>query len=115
MNEHEPPNEYFARGSALRYRLSQHGMTISGVDANQHFARKLSHVFVVQKNILLANADLTSKVIEDVVLCACGEMEMARENEKRTGTGYDLGAPDCSGRGDGVTRMAEKGEEESVE
>ena len=94
MKEHEPPSEYFARGSELRNRLALHGVTFSDVDANQHFARNLSHVFGMQKSILLSNADLTCKVLEDVVLNAYGEMEMAREEEKRTGTGHALVAPD---------------------
>ena len=101
MKEHEPLDEYFARDSVLRSRLALHGVTFSGVDANQHFARNLSHVFGVQKSILLSNADLTCKALEEVVLNAYGEMVMAREEEKRTGTGHALVAPDWSGRGNG--------------
>lgn len=44
---------------------------------------------------------MACKVLEDVVLNACGETEMAREQEKRTGTGHALVAPDWPGRGDG--------------
>ena len=98
MKEGEPPNEYFARGSVIRSQLGSHGMVFSDVDANHHFVRNVSHVFGVQKSILLTNADLSRQVLEDVVLSAHGEMEMAREQERRNGTGHALVAPD-SGRG----------------
>ena len=57
-------------------------------------------MFGIQKRILLTDADLSRKVLEDVVLSAYGEMEMAREQEMRNGTGHALVAPD-SGRGNG--------------
>ena len=100
MKDGESPNEYFARSSVIQSQLGSHGMAFSDVDANHHLARNLSHAFGIQQSILLANADSSRKVLEDVVLSAYGEMEMAREQEMRNGTGHALVAPD-SGRGNG--------------
>ena len=91
----------------LRSRLALHGVTFSDVDANQQSAGNLSHGFGVQKSILLSNADLTCKILEDVVLSAYGEMEMAREEEKRTGTGHAPVASDWSGQGNGGDQNTE--------
>ena len=96
----ESPNEYFARASVIRSRLGSHGMAFTDVDANHHLARNLSHAFGIQTSILLTNPDLSRKALEDVVLNAYGEMEMAREQEMTNGTGHALIAPD-SGRGNG--------------
>ena len=87
--------------SVLRSRLALHGVTFSDIAANQHFARSISHVSGVQKSILLSNADLTCKLLDDVVLSAYGEIEVAREEEKRTRKGHALVAPDWSGRVNG--------------
>ncbi|CAN0427309.1 unnamed protein product [Scytosiphon promiscuus] len=108
MKDGEPPNEYFARGSVIRSRLSSHEVLFSDQDANRHFARNLSHIFQVQKSILLANADLSYKVLEDVVLSAQTEMEMARGQELMDeaehalilpGTGRGMGGAQTGGRG----------------
>ena len=80
MKVGESPNEYFSRGCVLRNRLGTHGMVFPDIDANQNFARNLSPVFGVQKSTLLANAELTYQVLEDVVLSAYGEMEMSRDH-----------------------------------
>ena len=85
----------------LRRRLALHGQTFSGVYANQHFACSLSLDYRVQNSILLSNADLTRKVLQDLMLSAYREMEIARGKKKRTGTGNALVAPDWSGRGNG--------------
>ncbi|CAN0572955.1 unnamed protein product, partial [Laminaria digitata] len=45
MKENETPTETFARGSVLRSRLANHGTVITDVDANHHFARRLSPAF----------------------------------------------------------------------
>lgn len=74
MKKHEPPNEYFVRGSVLRSHLALHGVAFSDVDANNFFARNIFRVFRVQKSFSLSNAELTSKVLEDVVISAHGEM-----------------------------------------
>ena len=108
MKVGESPNEYFGRGSVIRGRLSSHGVTFSDHDANKHFARNLSPAFGVQKSILLANSDLSYQVLEDVVLSAHGEMEMAREQEARTGTGHALVVPGL-GQGNGGIQQGGRG------
>ena len=100
MKDAESPNEYFARGSVIQSQLGSHGMAFSDVDGNHHLDRNLSHAFGIRKSILITIADLSLKVLEDVVLSAYGEIEMAREQEMRNGTGQALVAPD-SGRGNG--------------
>ena len=97
MKQDEPPNEYFARGSVLRSRLALHRVTFFCIGANKHFVRNFSHVHGVQKSILLSNAYLTCKIVQDMVLNVYGETEMAKK-EKRTVTGHALVAPDWSGR-----------------
>ena len=93
MKENNPPplnDEYCARGSALRSRLAlRWSDNLSDVDTNQHFTCNLFHACGVQLSILLSDADLACEVLEDVVLRAYGEMEMARERggeEDRDGT-----------------------------
>ncbi|CAN0528214.1 unnamed protein product, partial [Laminaria digitata] len=110
MKGNETPDEYFARGSVLRSRLANHGTVITAVDANHQFARRLSPAFAVQKSILLSNAELSCQVLEDVVLSAFSQMEMAREEEERNGTGHALVAPDWSGRGFGGVQNGGRGE-----
>ena len=60
-------------------------------------------------NILLANAELTYQVFEDVVLNASGEMEMSREQELRNGTGHALVVADA-GRGNGGAQYGGRGD-----
>ena len=100
MKDGKSPNEYFARGSVIQSQLGSHKMAFSDVDANHHLARNLSHAFGIQKSILLDIADLSRKVLKNVVLSTYGDMKMARDQEIRDGTGHALIAPD-SGRGNG--------------
>ena len=97
MKQHEPPNEYFARGSALRSRLALHGVTFSDVDANQEFARNLSHVFGVQKSILLSNAGVRlranswfASTSENVTPCSASRLLSTLRRAK-----YSLGGSCC--------------------
>ena len=78
MKDGESPNENFARGCVIQSQLGTHEMAFSDVDDNHHPARNLSRAFGIQKSILLTNAGLSRKVLENVVLSAYGEMEMAR-------------------------------------
>ena len=91
------PPTCFLRGSLLRSRLALHRVTFFCIGANKHFVRNLSHVLGVQKSIMLSNAYLTCKIVQDMVLNVYGETEMAKK-EKRTVTGHALVAPDWSGR-----------------
>ena len=79
MNDREPPNEYFSKGSVIRGRLSTHGVQLTDHEVNKHLAQRLSPIFGVQKGILLSNPDFTCQVLEDVVFSALGEMDTARE------------------------------------
>ena len=82
MKEHEPPNEYFARGSVWRRRLAQHGVTLSDVDAYQQFARTFPVFLECERAFFLSNAELTCNVLEDVVLSAYGFGEGERGGEE---------------------------------
>ena len=101
MRDGEAPNGCFARGSVLRRQLGTHGVIHTDNDVNQHFARNLTPDHSVQKSILLAKEDLTRKVLEDVVLTAYGEIEMAKEKGTRDGKGHALFVADSGGRGNG--------------
>ena len=109
MKDGEAPIEYFARGSALRNQLGTHGVIHTDNEVNQHFARNLTPDYSVQKSILLAKDELTRKVLEDVVLNAYGEMEMAKEKGTRDGKGHALFVADSGGRGNGDGARAGRG------
>ena len=88
------------RGSVLKSRLAQRGVKFPALDANQHFDEYFLHIFRVKKRIMLSNADLTSRVRQDVVLRAFREVDMATEEEKKLGN-ETYRCPDWSGRGNG--------------
>ena len=90
MRDGEAPNEYFARGSVLRNQLGTNGVIHTDNDVNQHFARNLTPDYSVQKIMLLAEEELTRKVLEGVVLNAYGEMEVAKEKGTRDEKGHAL-------------------------
>ena len=99
IKDGEPSIEYFARGSVIRSKLSSHGVMFSDEEDSRHFARNLSHVCGVRNSILLANADLSYEVFEDVELGAQTGIEMARGQEVRDGAGHALFLP---GSGQGI-------------
>ena len=101
LRDGEAPIEYFAGGSVLRNQLGTHGVIHTDNDVNQHFARNLTPDNSVQKSILLAKEELSRKVLEDVVLNAFGEMEMAKEKGARDEKGHSFFIADSGGRGNG--------------
>ena len=108
MKDGEAPNEYFARGSALRSQLGTHGAIHTDNDVDQHFARNLTPAYSVQNSILLAKEELSRKVLEDV-LHAYGEMEMAKGKRTRDGKGHAHFVADLGGRGNGGVERAGRG------
>ena len=101
MKDGEAPNANFARGSVLRSQLGTDRFIHTENNVNQNFARNLISDYSVQKSILLAKEELSRKVLEDVVLNAYGEMEMAKEKGMRDGKGQALFLADLGGRGNG--------------
>ena len=101
MGDGEPPNDHFSRGSVIRVDIARMEYSSQTKRPTSTFlARRLSLVFGVQKAILLACPDLTYQAFEDVVFSAQGEMDMAREQKSRNGTGHALVVPG-SGQGNG--------------
>lgn len=92
----EKPEKLFSRVNALQSKLALHGILVSDEDSNSHVICRPSTVFDMQRQILLANTDVSRANIESVVLSAQAAREMERERERDVGDGVALVAADGS-------------------
>ena len=106
MRDGEAPNECFVRGSVPRSKPGTHVVIHTDNDVNQHFARNVTPDYSVQKSVLLAKEELSRKVLDDVVLSAYSEMDMAKVRGREKGKLHALLVADSGGQGNEGGRRA---------
>ena len=84
-----------------RSQLGSHGVIHGDNDVNQHFARNLTLDYSMKRNVVLAKEAFSRKAVEDFVLNAYGEIDMAKETGMRGGKEHAVFVAHLSGRGNG--------------
>ena len=92
-----------------RSQLGTHGVIHADNDVNQDFERNLTPDYLIHRNVVLAKEAFSRKAVEDVVLNAYGEIDMAKETGMRGGKEHAVLVAYLSGRGNGCGERGQGG------